>query len=100
MTTHDRPIPGARASTDPLAVVAATTGVLSIPLLAVCLLGTVTGIVALACGLISQGRQNRARLQGSELGGRGWARVGIATGSTALVLGVLILTAIARSAVP
>jgi len=90
----ERPVP-----TDPLAVVAATTGVLSLPLLPVCLLGAVTGVVAVACGLISRGRQHRALAAGEELGGRRWAVVGIVSGSTAAVAGVLLLVAIARSTV-
>ena len=91
--------PDGRPPTDPLAVIAATTGVLSIPLLPVCLLGAVTGVVALACGLISRGRQRRAASQGVALGGTRWAAVGIASGAVAVVLGVLLLYAMARSTV-
>lgn len=99
MTAPGGHAPGTRAPTDPLAVVAATAGVLSIPLLAVCLLGAVTGVVAVACGLISRGRQRRAASEGSQLGGGRWAVVGIATGAGAVVLGVLLLVALARSTV-
>lgn len=83
--------------TDPLAVVAATMGLLSIPLLPVCLLGAVTGVVAVACGLISRGRQHRDAEGSNQLGGRRWALVGIVSGSAAVLLGLLLLVAIARS---
>ncbi len=99
MTERGQPVHDGRAPTDPLAVVAATTGVLSIPLLAACLLGAVTGVVAVACGLISTGRQRRAALEGWELRGARWASVGVASGAAAVVLGVLLLVAIARSTV-
>lgn len=84
--------------TEPLAVVAATMGILSIPLVPVCLLGTLTGIASIACGLIARGRIHRSELEfGPPARGLGLTVTGIVSGSVAVFAGVVVLAVVAAS---
>jgi|LauGreDrversion4_2_1035121.scaffolds.fasta_scaffold105673_2 hypothetical protein len=83
----DDPAPRKRPAVSRLAVASALMGGVSIPLVC-CSLG-VSGALAVALGMVALGR---IRASGGALGGRGFAWAGIASGTTTVVLSLVLVS--------
>ena len=75
-----------------LAMAAMIVGIISIPCLALCGLGILSGLVALVMGIVAL---RKASQRPTEYGGKGFAVAGIATSALAMLMGIPVIAAIA-----